>query len=237
VVFGVPVVPYVQIWQSVAIGFWFVVIAYEFLLFGYFTFLKGLRIWAGGQRQKGNILFYMFFGVFFLLLAIGRGFFIVWDFYVGADPAYLWAWRIGEAFQWAALTFISLAITTRIFENRLIKLGIPIVPAICAFFFLFLPDNIVVLGSSSPVIFVLNVIIAPLYAIVIPAIYLYVAYQSAGVIRNSSLLLAVGFLVYYGGRVLHTLLVGTASASALILAPGIVIIGLIIMTSGAILTK
>jgi hypothetical protein len=232
-----PVVPYIEIWQSVAIGFWFVVIAYEFLLFGYFASLKALRIWAGGERPKGNTLFYLFFGIFFLFLAIGRGFFIVWDFYVSADPAYLWAWRIGEFFQWAALTFISLAITTRIFENRFIKLGIPIVPAICAFFFLFLPDEVIALGSTSPIIFALNDVIAPLYAIVIPAIYLYVAYQSAGVIRNSSLLLAVGFLIYYGGRVLHTISVGGANIVALILSPGIVIIGLLVMTAGAILTK
>nr|MDO8132599.1 hypothetical protein [Candidatus Njordarchaeum guaymaensis] len=232
-----PLVPYVELWQSVAIGFWFVVIAYEFLLFGYFVLLKALRLMAGGERPKGNTLFYLFFGIFFLLLAIGRGFFILWDFYVNADPAYLWAWRIGEAFQWAALTFISLAITTRIFENRFLKLGVPIVPAICAFFFLFLPNEIVVLGSSSAVIFALNFVIAPIYAIVIPAIYLYVAYQSAGVIRNSSLLLAIGFLVYYGGRVLHTVSVEATNVAALILAPGIVIIGLMIMTAGAILTK
>nr|MDO8099464.1 hypothetical protein [Candidatus Njordarchaeota archaeon] len=232
-----PLVPFIELWQSVAIGFWFVVIAYEFLLFGYFAFLKALRLWAGGERPKGSTLFYLFLGIFFLLLAIGRGFFIVWDFYVAADPAYLWFWRIGEAFQWAALTFISLAITTRIFENRFIKLGIPILPAICAFFFLFLPDEIIVIGSASPVIFTLNVVIAPLYAIVIPATYLYVAYQSAGVIRNSSLLLALGFLVYYGGRVLHTASVGGANIATLILAPGIVIIGLMIMTAGAILTK
>jgi hypothetical protein len=232
-----PLVPFVELWQSVAIGFWFVVIAYEFLLFGYFASLKALRIWAGGERPKGNTLFYLFFGIFFLFLAIGRGFFILWDFYVAADPAYLWAWRFGEAFQWAALTFISLAITTRIFENRFLKLGIPIVPAVCAFFFLLLPDGIIALGSSSPIIFALNVIIAPLYAIVIPLIYLYVAYQSAGVIRNSSFLLAVGFLVYYGGRVLHTISVSGENVLALILAPGIVIIGLMIMTAGAVLIK
>jgi hypothetical protein len=80
-------------------------------------------------------------------------------------------------------------------------------------------------------------VIAPLYAIVIPAIYLYVAYQSAGVIRNSSAFLAIGFLVYYSGRVLDTLSLESASVVAMILAPSIVIIGLLIMTAGAILMK
>jgi hypothetical protein len=234
-----PVVPYVDVSQSIAIGLWFVVIGYEFLLFGYFALLKGLRIMAGGQRPKGNTLFYLSFALFFLFLAIGRGFFILWDFYVGspADFGYLWAWRIGELFQWIALTFISLAITTRIFENRVLKLGIPIIPAVCAFLYLLLPADIVGPSSSSLVTGALTYIIAPLYAIVIPAIYLYVAYQSAGVIRNSSFLLAVGFLVYYGGRVLHTLSLEWASVAAMILAPAIVIIGLLIMTAGAILMK
>jgi hypothetical protein len=234
-------VSYIQgpdILPSVAVGFWFVVVAYEFLLFGYFFLLKSIRLWAWGQRQKGNTLFFLFFALFFLFLAMGRGFFIAWDFYVTNDTSYLWLWRIGEALQWTALTFISLAVTIRIFENRFLRFGIPIVPVICAFFFLLLPDEIAILGTSSAVIFALNDLIAPLYAIVIPLIYLYVAIQSAGVIRNSSLLIAGGFLVYYLGRVLHTFFVyGTPNLAGMILAPGIVIIGLLVMTAGAILIK
>jgi hypothetical protein len=231
-------VPYVEIWASLAIGLWFVVVAYELLLFGYFALLKGLRIWAGGQSQKGGRVFYIFFGLFFLLLALGRGFFLVWDFYVQADITYQWIWRIGEALQWIALTFMFLAITIRIFDKRFLRYGIPIIPALCAIIFLVLPEGIIAMGMNDPVYFALNIIIAPAFAIVIPLIYLYVAIQSAGVIRNSSLLIAGGFLIYYLGRVLHTVFVyGASSPAVLILAPGIVIIGLIIMTAGAILTK
>jgi hypothetical protein len=140
--------------------------------------------------------------------------------------------------QWIALTFIMLAVTMRIFENRFLKFVIPIIPAVCAFFFIGLPDEIAILGSNGPVIFVLNDIIAPIYAFVIPLIYLYVAIQSAGVIRNSSLLIAGGFLVYFLGRVLDTLFIyGMPNPAGMILAPGVVIIGLLIMTSGAILMK
>ena len=231
-------VPYVEVWASIAIGLWFVVVAYELLLFGYFALLKGLRIWTGAQRQKGNTIFYMFFGLFFLFLALGRGFFVVWDFYVQADIAYQWIWRIGEALQWIALTFMFLAITIRVFENRFLKYGIPIVPAICAVIFLVLPESIIAAGLSDPVYFTLNIIIAPAFAIVIPLIYIYVAVQSVGVIRNSSLLIGGGFLIYYLGRVMHTIFVnGAINPAVLMLAPGIVIIGLMIMTAGAILTK
>ncbi|WXG43506.1 MAG: hypothetical protein WED04_05615 [Promethearchaeati archaeon SRVP18_Atabeyarchaeia-1] len=230
-------VPYVEVWASLAIGLWFVVVAYELLLFGYFALLKGLRLWAGGQRQKGNTIFYIFFGLFFLLLALGRGFFVVWDFYVQADLAYQWIWRIGEVLQWIALTFMFLAITIRIFENRILKFGIPLVPAVCAIIFLILPEGVIAAGLNDPVYFALNVVIAPAFAIVIPLIYLYVAVQSVGVIRNSSLLVGGGFLVYYLGRVLHTLFVAASNPAVLILAPGIVIIGILIMTAGAILTK
>jgi hypothetical protein len=225
-----------DILPSVAIGLWFVVVAYEFLLFGYFFLLKGLRLWAGGQRQKGNTLFFIFFALFFLFLAMGRGFFIVWDFYVGNAVQFQWLWRSGEVLQWIALTFIILAVTMRVFGNRFLKFGIPIIPAICALFFILLPGDIT--GSAAPVIFVLNDIIAPIYAIVIPLIYFYVAIQSAGVIRNSSLLVAVGFLIYFLGRVLDTFFIyGAPNPAGMILAPGIVIIGLLVMTSGAILIK
>ena len=231
-------VPYVEVWASIAIGLWFVVVAYELLLFGYFTLLKGLRIWTGAQRQKGNTLFFIFFGLFFLLLALGRGFFVVWDFYVQADITYQWIWKIGEVLQWVALTFMFLAITMRVFKNRFLRLGIPIIPAICAIVFLALPGDIIAAGMSDPVYFTLNYIIAPAFAIVIPLIYLYVAARSVGVIRNSSILIGGGFLVYYFGRVLHTLFVsGTANPAVLILAPGIMIIGLMVMTAGAILMK
>ncbi len=227
-----------DILPSVAVGLWFVVVAYEFLLFGYFFLLKGFRLLAWGERQKGNTVFFMFFALFFLFLAVGRGFFIVWDFYVTNDISFLWLWRIGEFMQWIALTFIMLAVTMRVFENRFLKFGIPIIPAICAFFFIALPDEIAILGSTGPVIFVLNDIIAPIYAIAIPLIYLYVAIQSAGVIRNSSLLVAGGFLIYFLGRVLHTLFVyGIPNPEGMILAPGVVIIGLLVMTAGAILMK
>jgi hypothetical protein len=101
-----------------------------------------------------------------------------------------------------------------------------------------LPEGIIAAGTSDPVYFVLNYVIAPALAIVIPLIYLYVAVQSAGVIRNSSLFIGGGFLVYYLGRVLHTIFVyGVVNPAVLILAPGIVIIGLMIMTAGAILTR
>jgi hypothetical protein len=234
-------VPYIQgpdVLPSVAVGLWFVVVAYEFLLFGYFFLLKGFRLWAWGQRQKGNTLFFIFFALFFLFLAMGRGFFIVWDFYVANTVQFLWLWRIGEVLQWIALTFIMLAVTMRIFGNRFLKFVIPIIPVICALFFIVLPDDITIMGSAGPVIFVLNDIIAPIFAIVIPLIYFYVAVQSAGVIRNSSLLIAGGFLIYYLGRVLYTLFVyGIPNSAGMILAPGIVIIGLLVMTSGAILMK
>jgi hypothetical protein len=234
-------VPYIQgadVLPSVAVGLWFVVIAYEFLLFGYFLLLKGFRLWAWGQRQKGNTLFFVFFALFFLFLAISRGFFIVWDFYVTNTVTFLWLWRIGEVMQWIALTFIMLAVTMRIFGNRFLKFGIPIIPAICALFFIVLPDDIMILGSAGTVIFVLNDIIAPIYAIVIPLIYLYVAIQSAGVIRNSSLLVAGGFLIYYLGQALQTLFIyGIPNSVGMILAPSVVIIGLLVMTAGAILMK
>jgi hypothetical protein len=77
---------------------------------------------------------------------------------VQADMAYQWIWRIGEALQWIALTFMFLAITIRVFENRFLRFGIPIVPAICAVFFLMLPESIIAAGLNDPVYFALNII-------------------------------------------------------------------------------
>ncbi|WXG46122.1 MAG: hypothetical protein WED05_05570 [Candidatus Atabeyarchaeum deiterrae] len=227
---------YVSVGASVAIGFWFVAVAYEFLLFGYFALLKALRFMAGGAREKKNTMFYLFFSLFFLFLAISRGFFIAWDFYVNQiDLTYLWLWRLGETFQWIALTFIILALTLRVFENKVLKFILPVIPAICGIFFTFLPDEMLI-SVGTPVRLTFDVIYA-IFAVVIPLIYLYVAVQSAGVIRNSSLLLAGGFLVYYFGQVLQWIFSTGESVAMLILPPGIVILGLLIMTSGAILIK
>lgn len=52
-------------------------------------------------------------------------------------------------------------------------------------------------------IFVLNLILLPLFIVAIPFLFIYLAIKTYGVLRKSYTLNAIGFLLYYTGRVLQ----------------------------------
>ena len=205
--------------ETVSIGCWFVVAGYHFLMFGFFFFQR-FRI--------RRIMYWLYLALFFLLLAFGRGFFLVYDFY---SINFLW-WRVATCIQWFSLSFLALLIGYLLFEKLERQLLIAIPPPIIALLVLVVPEE--TLAPLAPFRFAINNILAPIYAIFIPALFFYLAYHSVGTIRRGSILNGIGFLVLYAGRVMASELIAEALAAwvAAILAPGLVILALLIISMG-----
>jgi hypothetical protein len=79
-----------------------------------------------------------------------------------------------------------------------------------------------------------NYVLAALYAIMIPLIFFWVAWQGIGTIRKRALLLGLGFTIYYVGRVIQATLIRTylPTAFSIILAPALAMIALILIYYG-----
>ncbi|WP_287582534.1 hypothetical protein [Candidatus Borrarchaeum sp.] len=202
--------------DTISIGCWFVVAGYHFLMFGFFFF----------QRFRARrIVYWLYLALFFLLMAFGRGFFIVSDFYL---DTILW-WRIGTCIQWFALAFLALLIGHLILDNLYHQIIIAIPPPVIAVLILFIPGV-----ALSPFRFAVNYVLAPIYAIFLPALFFYLAYHSVGTIRRGSILNGVGFLILYAGRVMSSEAVKQVLAPwvGAIFAPGLVILALLLISWG-----
>lgn len=79
-----------------------------------------------------------------------------------------------------------------------------------------------------------NYVLAALYAIMIPLIFFWVAWQGIGTIRKRALLLGLGFTIYYVGRVIQATLIRAClpTAFSIILAPALAMIALILIYYG-----
>ncbi|MFX1520060.1 MAG: hypothetical protein ACFFCD_09065 [Promethearchaeota archaeon] len=212
--------------DTVSIGCWFVVAGYHFLMFGFFLFQR-FRIIDLLVRRTRVSIYWFYLALFFLLMAFGRGFFIISDFYLGNI---LW-WRIGTCIQWFALAFLALLIGYLILDNLYHQLIVAIPPPVIALLILFIPES-----ALAPFRLAVNYILAPLYAIFLPALFFYLAYHSVGTIRRGSILNGIGFLILYAGRVMASEVVQIALATtrwvSTILAPGLVILALLLISWG-----
>ena len=220
--------------REVHAGLWFLVVGYFF-----FLFLSLGRRW----RKSGNP-FQLAMSLFFLLLAIGRCFYFVGDFYadpqsltgtlstylpfLGESPFWLMA---GAFFQWMALALLSATAGFMIFgkKSAQIAFAIPAVAIGVLLGFVTLDTTTRVLLSGSA---------GAIYALFIPLLFWYLAWQSGGNLRKSNLFLGFGFFVLFAGRVIHAgryvlsdLVFGSITIPG-VLAPGLIVIGLILIAAG-----
>ncbi len=131
---------------------------------------------------------------------------------------------------------------------RWVKIGLPlffVVIAIVVFFLL--PDSLIcetcpgmventflttTFGYSYPEgRFWLNGIVLPVTTVLFPVLFFYLGYKSAGVIRRSSILNGLGFLLYFLGRLLQPLpIIATSEHLGIILIPpSLILISLLIL--------
>jgi len=216
--------------REVHAGLWFLVVGYYFFLF----------IFMGRRWRKSGNPFQFAMSLFFLLLAIGRCFYFVGDFYaapqaisglipyLGESPFWLMA---GAFFQWMALALLSATAGFMIFGKKWAQIAFAI-PAvgigILLGFVQFDAATRVLLSGSA----------GALYALFIPLLFWYLAWQSGGNLRKSNLFLGLGFFVLFAGRVVHAgryllsdLVFGSITIPG-VLAPGLIVIGLILIAAG-----
>jgi len=271
-------IPSGYITETIGLGLWFATISFYLLLFIYLYFFK----W----RKTKNV-FLLALGVFFICLAIGRGFFIVHDFFMVPEVLLIytnplfgyflinpWYWRLGSFWQWIALGWLTVGMVMTLIENRVLQRIIPVIPFIAAFVILLVPEGMLfsfkleqlnyfvpqfifiedpliiylhygftsqiplIMGflyqPSGMVYITTNYVLAALYALIVPLIFFYVAWQGIGVIRKRALLLGFGFTIYYAGRVVQAALVRAYLSTPLstILAPALAMIALILLYYG-----
>ena len=76
--------------------------------------------------------------------------------------------------------------------------------------------------------FVLNLVLLPLMVLVIPVFFVYLALKTFGVLRRSYALNAIGFFIYFSGRITQGLLVGFPHVRS-ILPPLLILLSLLII--------
>jgi hypothetical protein len=194
--------------REVHAGLWFLVVGYFF-----FLFLSLGRRW----RKSGNP-FQLAMSLFFLLLAIGRCFYFVGD--MG-----------GAFFQWMALALLSATAGFMIFGKKSAQIAFAI-PAVAIGVFL----GFISLDTTTRVL--LSGSAGAVYALFIPLLFWYLAWQSGGNLRKSNLFLGLGFFVLFAGRVIHAgryllsdMVFGSVTIPG-VLAPGLIVIGLILIAAG-----
>ncbi len=141
------------------------------------------------------------------------------------------------------------------FKNRnnikyLVRIGLIVIPVIIGILSLTLPDNffidpdfiddygitiepnnINIFGWEYPVgRFLWNFIFMPLFVTLIPFIFVYLAWKTFGVLRKSYALNAIGFFLYFIGRILQGALdVAVLPHVRAILPPLIILLALLIL--------
>jgi hypothetical protein len=230
--------------REVHVGLWFLVVGYYFFIFIFMFFFR----W----RETRNP-FQLALALFFLFLAVGRCFYFVGDFYADLTSLYgdlpnytsvllpeVEPWlRAGGFFQWMALATLAATAGFLIIGKRWAEVGFAI-PAVVIAVLLALQAQIQVLVPSFSLDVISDVagIAGVGYALFIPLLFWYLAWQSGGVLRKSNFILGFGFFVLFAGRVIHAgrhALAGVVFGSYTVpgvLAPGLIVIGLILIAIG-----
>ncbi len=219
--------------REVHAGLWFLVVGYYFFLFIFLLFFR----WRNTRNP-----FQFAMAMFFLLLAIGRCFYFVGDFYadprslaegltplLGTDPFWLMA---GSFIQWLALATLSATAGFMIFGKRWAEIAFAVPAVVIAVILGFIPLDTTSRGLLSGGA-------GAVYALFIPLLFWYLAWQSGGKLRRSNLLLGLGFLILFAGRVIHSIrypmaevLFQNSVAIPGVIAPGLIVIGLILIATG-----
>ncbi|MBN2228824.1 MAG: hypothetical protein JW779_04450 [Candidatus Thorarchaeota archaeon] len=223
--------------REVHAGLWFLVVGYYFFIFIFLLFFR----WRNTRNP-----FQFAMAMFFLLLAIGRCFYFVGDFYadpnslinfiapynvpfLGESPFWLMA---GSFIQWIALATLSATAGFMIFGKRWAEIAFAVPAVVIAIILGFISLDSTTRGLLSGGA-------GAVYALFIPLLFWYLAWQSGGKLRRSNLLLGLGFFILFAGRVIHAIrypmaeaLFNNSIAIPGVIAPGLIVIGLILIATG-----
>jgi len=226
-------------------GFYFSAVGYYFLLFAYFLIIR---------FRKTRRMYWLFLSALFLMLALSGGFFIAHDFFIPPLDVAIKTlyWRIASFFAWLAIVCMVEILAILMFTGnqkwvRLVKIGLPFFYLLIAVLIFVLPDSLVcegcpgmvenqflknVFGYSYPEgRFWLNGILLPVTTVLFPVLFFNLGYRSAGVIRRSSILNALGFLLYFLGRLLQPLpfIANSEHLGIMLIPPSFILVSLLIL--------
>jgi len=258
---------YFDIWAAVESGLYYAIVGFYFLIFAYFLLMR---------FRTSKKLYWFYFSFLFLFLAIGRVFFIVYNFYAPELDVtmsnlellglMMTLYRFATFFTWIGISCLmgvfGTLILSPIAENENSEKGeksflrqknVKITLKICLIVFpiivgilaltlsdaLFMDPNL--RDQYNPLFeldltffgyptgrFVLNFILLPLMVLVIPFLFVYLALKTFGVLRRSYALNAIGFFIYFTGRITQGLLGGFPHVRA-ILPPLLILLSLLII--------
>lgn len=258
---------YFDIWDAVESGLYYAIVGFYFLIFAYFLLMR---------FRTSKKLYWFYFSLLFLFLAVGRVFFIVYNFYAPELDitmsnlellgSMMVLYRFATFFTWMGISCLmgvfGTLILSPIAENENSEKGeksflrqknVKITLKICLIVFpiivgilaltlsdaLFMDPNL--RDQYNPLFeldltffgyptgrFVLNFILLPLMVLVIPFLFVYLALKTFGVLRRSYALNAIGFFIYFTGRITQGVLGGFPHVRA-ILPPLLILLSLLII--------
>ena len=259
---------YFDIWDAIESGLYYAIVGFYFLIFAYFLLMR---------FRTSKKLYWFYFSLLFLFLAIGRVFFIVYNFYAPELDVMMsnlellglmmTLYRFATFFTWMGISCLMGVFGTLILspipENDdsekglkkflrqknvkiTLKICLIVIPFIIGILALTLSDElfmdpdlkdrynlsiqlITILGYPAGR-FVLNFLLLPLMVLVIPIFFVYLALKTFGVLRRSYALNAIGFFIYFSGRITQGLLeaLGFPHVRA-ILPPLLILLSLLII--------
>ncbi len=258
---------YFDIWDAVESGLYYAIVGFYFLIFAYFLLMR---------FRTSKKLYWFYFSLLFLFLAVGRVFFIVYNFYAPElDIAMsnlellglmMVLYRLATFFTWMGISCLmgvfGTLILSPIAENKTSEKGakrflrqkkvkitlnicLIVFPIIVGILALTLSDALfmdpILRDKYNPLFeldltffgyptgrFVLNFILLPLMVLVIPFLFVYLALKTFGVLRRSYALNAIGFFIYFTGRITQGVLGGFPHVRA-ILPPLLILLSLLII--------
>ncbi|TFG01012.1 MAG: hypothetical protein EU541_00550 [Promethearchaeota archaeon] len=244
-------------WDSLELGLYMVVVGYYFLIFAYFLIMR-FRLSKKSYWFFFSMLFIalslsrVFFIIYYFYAPETLNFGLTMISY---RLAVFFTW-IGISCLMGMLGILLFPPDVKEggkfniefnlqFVFRVILIISPIIVGILALVF---PDALLVditylneFGIDSPVYpmvvfnypvgrLIVNFIFQPLFNILVPIMFFYLAKKTFGVIRKSYALNGIGFLIYYFGRILYSLLkVADAPHTQAILPPLVILLSLLII--------
>ncbi|MHA1683178.1 MAG: hypothetical protein ACTSUE_19720 [Promethearchaeota archaeon] len=225
--------------EVLGIGLYLTVIGYFFLMFGYFLFIRFFRT---------KRMYWLYFSLFFIFLAASRVFYLIYDYFLidGDAVGHLVMWKAANITAWIAVAALSGILSILLFTGDskfhvYMKVLFPVIPLGIAIHIIFLPTSWILddfIAGLSIAKFYMNAIILPLYIILLPFMFFYLAKKSLGALQRSFFLNGLGLLIYYAARaiqpVLPTLLGADPATSYTVgLVPPLVILLAILLISFA----
>lgn len=173
--------------RALALGLYLGLAILHFVLAALFT-----TRWTKTKRAGMPNVVFLTGALLFLFFGIGRLLFIRFDFFLtnlweAYDPTHLWDWKLAMSFQLAGFGVVFYALEQQLLQGRDKRLLFVGFVALCVVMWL-APD--IELAQAA-------MLLVLLLALFIPVGYLYLVVKSAGSVRKKSLLIFVGFVLYF----------------------------------------